>query len=1261
MAGGNQVPVAKPVAKPAAAPAPADAGSGDLAGPLADGDNAGPGYEAYRGQASTDDLIAQARARMATGQDSAPATAAAAGPAADAPASAAEPAGQSVHADGAANPAGSAGSIPGSAVVTGQADGQQQPMTALDLLMQLFPAPVAAIPDAKETATALGKDAGMTAVETPRAVGRGFMQAAGSLLQVMTHLGVEQISTDPFLSRMTPAQQEGFAKLMNGEIDARTDAAAGVIGEPKSAGGKLIANAVQFIALMGTGARAAQATIGLTDAGANMIGSAASMGLSFKGADPTVAEMIQANPKLANPIAEFMASKPGDNEAVARLKNAFEGMVGDALLTPLIAAFQLFKASKAPALAQEGAAAAPSKILTPGLTPEDLKVLGDAGDTAAPIVSVKPRLDAKGNPIADPMVAGKLQKGLEATDGTDAGAAAEGLATDAQANRLSAAFGAPTDFGNKAVTVNFARINTEADVKTALGQMTEAFSDSIDAAKRGVRSNEVTQQAADDLGMSVADLLRRRGGQPLNAEEGLAARNLWAASGQKLLETAQAAAAPGATAADLYAFRKMMATHYAIQAEVLGARAETARALQAWSIPAGGGQEQMKALEAMLAGSGGADVSKAMAQRLALLAESGADQATLNQAIRKGAFAKTMDAVREIWINGLLSSPTTHIVNTVSNLNVALQQPVERYVAGKIAQMTGSGGVADGEGQAMIYGMLSGLGDAFRVSWKTARGQATDMLGKLEQPSGVDPAISSAAFNLDEAGGPGRVVDLLGNVFRVPGKALETQDAFFKSIGYRMELNAQAYRQAASEGLQGDALGQRVADIVANPPENIRLASADAALYNTFTNENGWFGKWLSSARNKGGPLNPMPFIIPFVRTPVNIARYSFERTPLAPLVGQWRADIAAGGARRDLALARMATGSSAMALATDYAMQGLVTGRGPKDPGELATLKRTGWQPYSIKVGDKWVSYNRLDPFGQTLGFAADMTEAMSRGDIDPADVDSWNELMAGGIAAVSQFTINKTYLKGMADFANVMTDPDRYGRDYVNNFAASFLPFTAASGAVERVVDPTNRETFTPMDALYARMAGLSDQLIPSRDLWGKPTQSGGAVMPGTVAGRVFDAVTPMQVKQAAAEPIDAEMLKQRVYQLPIGKKSSFAGVDVDFRNWPQVYDAYVQLAGNGAKDPAFGMGAKDYLNALVSGKHELSKIYDMQSDGPEGGKAKMIKSAILDARQRAQQQILADPKFAAFADYIKTQQGINARAKMMPSVSQSMPQVQ
>lgn len=1175
-------------------------------GPLVNPDDVSAPYLDYRKQSSTDDLIARARARIA------PATQA---PAVQTPA--------------------------GNVVTEPQATAQpEEPQTAFDAAVapkpRLGPAPAPAkdispIPAIKDVAK------GIT-TEIPRAIVRGGLDAASGLLSA----GGELLNWS----------EKAFAKGINSGLktqgiatsdpDAAPDTippewieavkdAPNAVDRPKTVTGNLISGAVQFISVMKTAATALEAAK-VAPTLANTLGGGISMATAFQGSEGTLAELVQSNPKLANPITEFLASKPGDNEAVQRLKNGVEGVFGGFIADGFVRSLKFFKEARAP-VTQEGATAAPSQIELPSLAPErDFMLLGDP---KAPLLSVKPKPGTQG-PVA------KIGAAMEATGGVDQGAAASGLAKDA------AKVG--TDFGNKTVDINWSRINSADDVKLVLGQMTEAFSGDIAKAQRGVRSNELTQQVADSLGMTPEDVLRRRAGQPFNAEEALAARNLMVASGAKLLEAAQKAAAPGATAADQFVFRKMMATHYAIQAEVIGARTETARALQSWSIPAAGGQEQMKALEQLLTATGGTDVSQAMAKRLAMLAESGADPAALNAAVRKGAFATTLDAVREVWINGLLWSPTTHIVNTASNFNVAMQQIFERGVAGQIAKATGSGGVAEGEATAMMYGLLNGAKDMMRSVGKRFMEDESTFLKKGEVPGGDvskmditrEPAFSSQAFNLDEAGGAGRAVDFLGSVFRLPGSALAAQDALFKSIGYRMELHAQAYRQASSEGLQGRALGTRVAEIVQNPPENIRLASADAALYNTFQQAPGEWGKSILNARTK---IVPLQFILPFVRTPVNIARYSFERTPIAPLVGQWRADIAAGGARKDLALARMATGSVAMSIAADFAQQGIVSGQGPKEPGQRNTLLRTGWQPYSVKIGDKWYSYNRTDPFGQTLGAAADLTEALSAGDVDPGDAPEWDKIAAGIAASASQFTINKTYLRGVADFTNFMTDYQRYGQSYTDNFVSSFLPFNTGLATAERIVDPTNRMAQTPMESMLAKIPGLSKRLTAKMDLWGEPINA------NPVGGATFAALSPIRVTKADASPIDAEMLRLSAFVAPIAKKTSFQGVPVDFREFPKVYEAYVKLAGNAMKSPIWGLGAKDFLSQTVEGKGPMGQIYKsgVYTDGPDGSKADFIKQTVQQYRREAQDAILRDPQFSDFANYVTTQQKAQMQLNM------------
>lgn len=784
--------------------------------------------------------------------------------------------------------------------------------------------------------------------------------------------------------------------------------------------------------------------------------------------------------------------------------------------------------------------------------------------------------------------------------------------------------------------INFARIDEPEQVKFTIGKMAEAMKGSVDEARRGKITQEETAKMADDLGMTVPELLERRKGQPFNAEEALAARQLWAASGEQLLAAAKKAASPNAGDLDQFAFRRAMAVHAAIQNEVIGARTETARALAAWKIPAGGGVEKARAIKQVMDAAGGPNEARDMARRLAILAVTGAQPAAIARFVSRGWGAKSADIIKEVWVNGLLSSPKTHVVNIMSNSGVVMQQIYERAVAGGIRGLVGGDGVKASESIAMAYGLLGSVKDAFRMAAKSLKtGETGYAFNKIDvtHPN----SISSEAFDLASNTGMGRFVDFIGHTATIPGRLLGGEDEFFKTIGYRMEVHAQAMRQATNEGLTGDAAWVRMQELVQNPPEHIRINAADAAMYSTFTNEVGWFGKAVMNLRDSGSPGGQLgvTLVLPFVRTPTNIARYTFERTPFAPLVGQWRADIAAGGARADLALARMSTGTAIMLTAMDWADSGALSGAGPSDPDQREALVRQGWQPYSMRVGDRWYSYNRADPFGSTMGFAASISEALSRGEVDQEDVDEWQEVMAMTIAAVSQVTINKTYLEGVANVTEVMSDPKRYSEGYVNDLVASFVPFTSLASAVETAVDPTQREATSPWEAAQARIVGLSKNLPPRRNLWGEEirTESG--------LGRVYDFVSPITSRPEDITPVDREIVRLQQGPQRIKKRTMFDGVQVSMKNYPDVYDEYVRLAGNDLKHPAWGLGAKDYLNQVVTGKHAMSVVYGMLSDE---NRRDFIENTVRDYRKLAQRQILEDPRFMKFAaevQYIKAAQ--------------------
>ena len=1093
-------------------------------------------------------------------------------------------------------------------------------------------------------------DVGRGVLEAPRQALGGVSDAVHSAFSGLDHLAT-------WLN-----EHVADLRLPSTGVDALDNPLAAIAGDgnqvaaPTTTTGSIVRHAARFLTGFIAAGQALQA-VGLEAAVAGMAGSAA--GTVAQGtAAGALGDFITAapnEPNLANlvrdiPVLGELATNPDDPELLNRARNAAVsaglGLLTEGVLRGVRAVGRA-RAARSQMQAGPAAAAEQQQAAADAATARLTEHLGDpAGDAAVTFPRMNPqdRLAAAENAVAGRTVLADDARRMAAQAAQDEAAGMPARAT----------------VGQPEVMINFARINTPDDVRSVIGQMAERYAPAIDAARRGVRSNEATAEAADALGMSVDQLLARRSGQAFNAEEALASRRLLAASGERLAALARASSGPAASPADLFAFRRMLATHYAIQNEVIGARTEAARALQSWAIPAGATPEAARALELAVAQSGGFDVSRELALRIAQLVDQGAVPGQIAAAVRRGWAARTRDAVVESYVMGLLWNPSTHIANTTGNTLGILQQITDRMAAERVSVLAGRApgeGVAPGEAAGQVYGLLTGLRDAFRMAGQALRTGETGAGIPGRADAARNPAITAAAFGLDEAGTVGRVVDFLGRATRIPGHLLAASDAFFSSIGYRMELGAQAMRMATSEGLEGPALYTRVGELMSNPPSAITMRAADAALYMTFQNEPGALAQNLMRIRNlRGaddsaiGQMNPMFLVLPYIRTPANIVSYAFEHSPLAPLVGRWRADIAAGGARGDLALARIGTGTALTLLAIDMANNGLVTGAGPQDGAEREALSRQGWQPYSVRLGDNWVSYNRMDPWAMTIGAAANMVDAFNRREIDPEHMDEWQEVVAQMIAAVSRSTIDRNYLRGASDFFALMNDPRQRAAGFVNQQIRSMVPFTSLFASAERAIDPVQRQANDPLASIEAAIPGLSERMPARRDLWGQPV----GARPGPL-GAVYDWASPVRVREITDSPIDAELVRNRYFPQRIRQQTSMLGVEVNLRQFPEVYSRYVELAGNAQPVPQFGgLGLRDYLNAVVTGEggnattrrdHER---FQRMTAGPRSERQQFFQTAFTRARQTAAAAILADPMFADFRDYYEAQAGRRAERR-------------
>ncbi|MBV6497620.1 MAG: hypothetical protein JFAIHJKO_02770 [Pyrinomonadaceae bacterium] len=601
-------------------------------------------------------------------------------------------------------------------------------------------------------------------------------------------------------------------------------------------------------------------------------------------------------------------------------------------------------------------------------------------------------------------------------------------------------------------------------------------------------------------------------------------------------------------------------------------------------------------------------------------------------AFAKAALKSTWgDMFYEIWVNGLLSGPITHSTNIISNAATLLWNIPERQVASLIKP----GSVRPGEAAAMVGGVLESVGDAWRLAWKAFKEDAPQFgASKLENM----PRRAITADALELTGSVGAAVDFLGNAIRLPGRFLMAGDDFFKAIAFRAELRALAKRQAFREvnelGLTGKEAARKAKEIehkiLADPPETIKQDAQEFAAYTTFTRELGTAGSAVQMA------VQNVPFgrvVLPFIRTPANIFKFAGERTPLALASKAVRDELAAGGERQALALAKIGLGSMTMAFMASLAANGLITGGGPKDKVLRKQLELEGWQPYSFKVGNEYVSFARIEPLGSLIGMAADAADLMGQlGQKDSA------ELASALTVAISRNVANKTFVKGLAGTLNAVASQDVHVvKSFLEKELPTLMPYSSAIGQTAKVVDPVMRDVQSILDAFKAKVPGFSDELPPQRNLYGDKVLLQGGMGP--------DLFSPLYVREIKDDPV-AHELNRLAYPFTMPSRH-IDGIQLT----PKLYDRYAELAGKGSE-----MTGRQSLHDAL---HETMRqgIYKQAADGPDGGKVVLLKATINRFREMAALQLEQENKDFAQARQMgrmraATKFDQNARTKQGPA---------
>lgn len=371
-----------------------------------------------------------------------------------------------------------------------------------------------------------------------------------------------------------------------------------------------------------------------------------------------------------------------------------------------------------------------------------------------------------------------------------------------------------------------------------------------------------------------------------------------------------------------------------------------------------------------------------------------------------------------------------------------------------------------------------------------------------------------------------------------------------------------------------DEDGQHLAPIVAKAKQRAEEVTFQQAL------EKGTFGRSMQDLVMQQPVLRLLA--IPFVKTPTNILKFAGQRVDLpgaaralmATKFGNEAAVLAntrnrfikdalsADPLKRADAIGRVTTGVGLMGSFIGLAAAGKITGRGPTDPERRGVLEQAGWKPYSIKFGDTYVEYRRLDPWATMVAFAADLFDYANWA--DPEDQSEVEQVMMAGVTSSLNVLTQASYLTGIRNFFSAVSDPLNSGSRFIQSFASSFAVPQAVAQFTVPAGDENFREARSMLDAVMRRVPGISDQLEPRRNVFGEPIRSTRRLGQDAV-GSVMNVWMPLAYSEVSDDVVDRELaLLKHGFAPPRPRKGGVNLLDFRSPTGQTAFDRWGQLQG-------------------------------------------------------------------------------------------------
>lgn len=395
---------------------------------------------------------------------------------------------------------------------------------------------------------------------------------------------------------------------------------------------------------------------------------------------------------------------------------------------------------------------------------------------------------------------------------------------------------------------------------------------------------------------------------------------------------------------------------------------------------------------------------------------------------RKFIKPSTMETLDEFRYNNMLSSPRTHIRNAFSNLvQTFVTRPATLAAQGKLKQT----------GQYYV-GAIKSLPDAVSEFAKSFKGETPIGQQDIKNiPTGKIPKFMT-----------------------IPSKALEASDRFFTKL-----ISSGEMARGASEKEALDTAAYSLFRQGLNPEGQGKLLNAIDSLTS-----------WTYNAPKA------VRWFVPFIRTPMNFAKQWVEYSPSGFLT-------TIGAKNKGEQIAKAFVGSTIMAVGAKFALDNNTTWSAPTDPKEKEIFYASGRKPFSVKIGDKWVSMMYAGPFA--LAFAVPAAAKYYQEDNRTALTDTQLQKLGKVAMSMAEYLSGQTFLEGMNNFVKFFSgDADYTFAKNMGYTAGQVIPLQGLVRWVSGIIDPVYRKATTFGDQIKSGIPGVSKTLPPYLDPTGEPS---------------------------------------------------------------------------------------------------------------------------------------------------------------------------